>query len=98
MYIDDCITGIMKLVNSDFHEPINLGRDDLISINHLYDLAEGFAGVKLIRNYDLTAPQGVRGRNSDNALIKKVLEWEPSITMEDGLKKTYDWIEGQMTS
>lgn len=98
MYIDDCITGIMKLVNSDFHEPINLGRDDLISINHLYDLAEGFAGVKLIRNYDLTAPQGVRGRNSDNALIKKVLGWEPSITMEDGLKKTYDWIEGQMTS
>jgi nucleoside-diphosphate-sugar epimerase len=98
MYVDDCITGINKLMNSDFHEPINLGRDDLITINQLIDLAERFAGVKLKRNYDLSAPQGVRGRNSDNTLIKEVLEWEPSITMEDGLRKTYDWILDQMTS
>ena len=98
MYIDDCITGIMNLVKSDYHDPINLGRDDLISINHLIDLAEGIAGIKLKRNYNLTAPQGVRGRNSDNTLIKKVLDWQPSITMEEGLRKTYDWIYGEMTN
>jgi len=98
MYVDDCVTGINKLMDSDFHDPINLGRDDLITINQLIDLAESFAGIKLKRNYNLTAPQGVRGRNSDNTLIKEVLGWEPSITMEDGLRKTYDWILDQQMS
>jgi nucleoside-diphosphate-sugar epimerase len=97
MYIDDCATGINKLMESGWHEPINLGRDDLISINHLVTLAEGFAGIKLNRNYKLDAPLGVRGRNSDNTLIQNVLGWQPSIIMEEGLKKTYDWIYGEMT-
>lgn len=98
MYIDDCVTGINKLMESDFVDPINLGRDDLISINQLVDLAEGFADIKLKRNYKSDAPLGVRGRNSDNELIRSVLDWEPSITMQDGLKETYDWIYSQITS
>jgi nucleoside-diphosphate-sugar epimerase len=98
MYIDDCVTGINKLMQSDFVDPINLGRDDLISINQLVDLAEGFADIKLKRNYKSDAPLGVRGRNSDNELIRSVLDWEPSITMQDGLKETYDWIYSQITS
>jgi nucleoside-diphosphate-sugar epimerase len=92
------VTGINKLMESDFVDPINLGRDDLISINQLVDLAEGFADIKLKRNYKSDAPLGVRGRNSDNELIRSVLDWEPSITMQDGLKETYDWIYSQITS
>ena len=96
MYIDDCVEGIIKIMESDWIEPINLGRNDPISINHLVDLAENISGIKLERTYNLDAPKGVRGRNSDNTLIKKVFGWEPSIPMEVGLKKTYDWIETQM--
>lgn len=97
MYIDDCIKGIIKIMESDWHEPINLGRNDPISINQLVDMVETIGGVKLERSYDLNAPKGVRGRNSDNTLIKQVFGWEPSIPMEVGLKKTYDWIESQMS-
>lgn len=96
MYIDDCIDGILKLVNSNIAIPINLGRNDLISINQLVDIVENIAGVKLYREYDLSAPKGVRGRNSDNTLIKKLLNWEPSISMETGMVKTYDWIKSEM--
>jgi hypothetical protein len=79
-------------------EPINLGSSQLVTINGLVDIVEGIAGVKLDRNYNLSAPQGVRGRNSDNTLIREQLGWEPSISLEDGLEKTYRWIHEQMTS
>jgi GDP-D-mannose 3',5'-epimerase len=98
MYVDDCVIGINKLMESDWHQPINLGREDLISINDLVSTVEDIAGIKLKRSYKLDAPKGVRGRNSDNTLIKQVLGWEPSITMRDGLEKTYAWIYDQMTN
>ncbi|RYD84642.1 MAG: NAD-dependent epimerase/dehydratase family protein [Verrucomicrobiaceae bacterium] len=93
MYIDDCITGMDKLIASDFSSPINLGRSELVSINQLLDIVEGIAGVKLNRSYNLNAPQGVRGRNSDNTLIKKVLGWEPEVDLLTGIEKTYHWIK-----
>jgi nucleoside-diphosphate-sugar epimerase len=96
MYIDDCIKGILDIMYSSIEEPINLGSSEMVSINHLVDIVEDIAGYKLSRQYDLDAPKGVRGRNSDNALIRKHLGWEPSIPLKDGLKKTYIWIREQM--
>jgi len=96
MYIDDCLKGVQTLLAGDFHDPINLGSDQLVSINGLVDIVEGIAGVKLRRSYDLTAPQGVRGRNSDNTLIKAVLGWAPDISLETGLEATYRWIHDQI--
>jgi nucleoside-diphosphate-sugar epimerase len=96
MYIDDCIKGVVDIYNSDILEPINLGSNELVTINQLVDIAEEIAGVKLKRNYNLGAPKGVNGRNSDNTLIKKLLGWEPSIRLRDGMAKTMAWIEGQM--
>ena len=98
MYVDDCITGLDKLIASNFMEPLNLGRSELVSINQLVDIVEELAGIKMKRNYNLSAPQGVRGRNSDNTLINKVLGWEPEIDLRTGMKKTYDWIYEEMTS
>ncbi len=95
MYIDDCLHGINEITHSDILEPINLGSSELVSINQLVDIVEDFAGIKLNRNYNLDAPKGVRGRNSDNTLIKEYLGWEPSISLRDGMKKTYDWILGE---
>jgi nucleoside-diphosphate-sugar epimerase len=97
-YIDDTIEGLFRIMESEFSEPINLGSSQLVTINGLVDIVEGIADVKLERNYNLSAPQGVRGRNSDNALIRAQLGWEPSISLEDGLEKTYHWIYEQMTS
>ncbi len=94
-YIDDCLTGIYKLMSSDFREPLNLGQDRLISINELADLIMEIAGVKLIKRH-IEGPQGVRGRNSDNTLLKKVLGWAPEISLEEGLRCTYEWIEAQV--
>lgn len=96
MYIDDCIKGILAIMYSDIEEPINLGSSEMVSINQLADMAEEIAGYKLNRSYDLSAPKGVRGRNSENTLIKQYLGWEPSIPLMDGLKKTYSWIREQM--
>jgi GDP-D-mannose 3',5'-epimerase len=96
MYIEDCIKGILDIMYSDIKEPINLGSSEMVSINQLVDFVEEIAGYKLKRQYDLDAPKGVRGRNSDNTLIRKYLGWEPSITLKDGLKKTYNWIREQM--
>lgn len=96
MYIDDCIKGILDIMYSEIEEPINLGSSEMVSINHLVDIVEEIAGYKLKRQYDPDAPKGVRGRNSDNTLIQKYLGWEPSIPLEDGLKKTYNWIKEQM--
>ena len=98
MYIDDCTHGTTRLTASAFHEPLNIGSDEMVTINRLVDLAEKLAGVKLMRRYKLDAPKGVRGRNSDNTLIKAELGWAPSVRLEDGLEKTYRWIHDQMTS
>ncbi|MGD0831722.1 MAG: NAD-dependent epimerase/dehydratase family protein [Terracidiphilus sp.] len=98
MYIDDCTKGIVDIFNSDILEPINLGSSELVTINQLVDIAEDIAGVKLKRNYNLSAPKGVNGRNSDNTLIEKLLGWEPSIRLRDGMEKTMTWIEEQMLS
>jgi GDP-D-mannose 3',5'-epimerase len=95
MYIDDCLSGTQKIMNSEILEPINLGSSEAVSINQLVDLVEGIAGIHLKRKYDLSAPQGVNGRNSDNTLIKKYLNWEPSIPLRTGLEKTYAWIYDQ---
>ncbi|HEY1651035.1 MAG TPA: NAD-dependent epimerase/dehydratase family protein [Acidimicrobiales bacterium] len=96
-YIDDCLEGTLRLTASDVHEPLNVGSEQLVTINELVDIVEGIAGVSLKRNYNLTAPQGVRGRNSDNTLIRERLGWAPSITLETGLAKTYDWVFEQMS-
>ena len=95
MYIDDCIQGVQKIMNSGILEPINLGSSEMVSINQLVDIVEDIAQVKLKRIYDLDAPKGVMGRNSDNTLIKKYLNWEPSIPLRRGLEKTYAWIYDQ---
>jgi len=95
MYADDCIKGIQLIMNSQILEPINLGSSEAVSINQLVDIVEDIAGVKLKRNYDLSAPKGVNGRNSDNTLIKKYLNWEPDTSLRAGLEKTYAWIYDQ---
>jgi len=92
MYSDDCILGVQKIMNSEILDPINLGSSEMVSINQLVDIVENIAGLKLKRTYDLDAPKGVMGRNSDNTLIKKYLNWEPSIPLRQGLEKTYAWI------
>ena len=96
MYIDDCITGLDKLMESDFSDPINLGRSELVSINQLIDIISEIAGVEVEREHNLDAPQGVRGRSSDNSLILKKLNWEPEVDLKTGLVKTYSWIEEQI--
>jgi nucleoside-diphosphate-sugar epimerase len=93
MYIDDCIKGINDILYSGIEEPINLGSSEIVTINGLVDIVEDIAGVKLERKYNLSAPKGVNGRNSDNTLIQKYLGWEPSIRLRDGMEKTYRWIE-----
>ena len=96
MYIDDCTKGTQMITESEILEPLNLGSDELVTINQLVDLAEDIAGIKLKRKYDLNAPKGVNGRNSDNTKIKEYLGWEPSIRLKEGLAKTYAWIESEM--
>jgi GDP-D-mannose 3', 5'-epimerase len=97
MFIDDCVKGIDMIMHCDelIATPINLGSNELISVNELVSIAEEIGGVKLARTYDLAAPRGVAGRNSDNTFIKQVLNWEPKIPFHDGLTKTYTWIEQQ---
>jgi nucleoside-diphosphate-sugar epimerase len=93
MYIDDCVKGIDLIMHSEIDEPINLGRSELVTINELLSIIEKIAEIKLNRQYNLDAPQGVRGRSSDNSLIKKYLNWEPEVDLHEGMKKTYRWIE-----
>ena len=92
MYIDDCVQGSQMILKGDSPEPVNLGSDELVSINQLYTIVEEIAGIKCTRNYQLDAPQGVRGRNSDNTQILDTYGWAPSITLADGLAKTYAWV------
>ena len=96
MYIDDCLKGTTAIMESDILEPLNLGSSELVTINQLVDIAEDIAEVKLKRKYNLDAPKGVRGRNSDNTLILEKLNWEPSIRLRDGMEKTYQWIGDQI--
>ena len=96
-YIDDCIEGIYRLMQSDHIEPINLGQDRLITVDGLVDMIADISGKKIKKRYDLTKPQGVRGRNSDNTKLYQVLNWESRISLEEGLSKTYEWIKKQVT-
>ena len=99
MYIDDCIKGIDLIFNSEkVTFPINLGSAEKVSINQLVDIVEDIAGIKLKRKYNLSAPKGVNGRNSDNTLIEKTLGWEPNTPLRAGMEKTYAWIFDQMAS
>ena len=97
MYIDDCVPGIDRIAHCDelIATPINLGSSELVSINRLVDLVEEIGGIKLRRTYDLNAPKGVAGRNSDNTMIQRILHWEPNTPLRVGLAKTYAWIEQQ---
>ena len=96
MFIDDCVTGTLALAAGHHADPVNLGSSELVSINRLVTLAEEIAGVRLRRSYKLDAPKGVRGRNSDNTEIRRVLGWEPSTSLRDGLEQTYRWIHDEM--
>lgn len=96
-HVDDCVQGIYKLMNSDYHEPLNLGQDRLISINELADIVAQAAGIEITKNH-IDGPQGVRGRNSNNDRLREVLGWEPQISLEDGLARTYKWIEGELAA
>jgi GDP-D-mannose 3',5'-epimerase len=95
MYIDDCVRGTLAIARSDILDPINLGSSELVTINQLVDIAEEIAGVKLERRYNLGAPKGVNGRNSDNTMIRGALGWEPSIKLRDGMERTYRWIHDE---
>jgi nucleoside-diphosphate-sugar epimerase len=98
MFIEDCLHGTRALMESDIVDPINIGSSEIVTINRLVDLTEQIAGIKVKRNYKPDAPKGVRGRSSDNSLIKSKLGWEPSIPLRAGLEKTYAWIHEQMTN
>src|SRR3989442_6254832 len=97
-WVDDCVKGTQMIMNGDYTDPLNLGSSELVTINQLVDFAEDIAGLKLKRRYNLSAPKGVNGRNSDNTLIRKIYNWEPSTRLRDGLERTYRWIHDQMIS
>lgn len=96
MYISDCIEGMLRIMASDYHEPLNLGTEDTVTVDELVDIVCDIAGKNLVRRHDLTKPQGVRGRNSDNTRLRHVLGWEPRIRLRDGLRQTYLWIEQEL--
>jgi nucleoside-diphosphate-sugar epimerase len=95
-YVDDCVEGIYRIMQSDYSLPLNLGTDELISVNGLVDLVASIAGKKIGKDHDTSKPQGVRGRNSDNTKLREVLSWEPGTTLAEGLARTYPWIEAQV--
>jgi GDP-D-mannose 3',5'-epimerase len=97
-FIDDCVDGTQRLMESDVHEPINIGSSELVTINQLVDIVEDIAGIELKRSYKLDAPKGVRGRNSDNALIRERLGWEPSVSLREGMEATYAWVYDQVAA
>ncbi len=94
-YIDDCVEGLLRLMRSDHREPLNLGQDRMVTINELADLVAAVAGTRIEKRH-VPGPQGVRGRNSDNTRLRQVLGWEPAISLEDGLARTYAWVEAQV--
>jgi nucleoside-diphosphate-sugar epimerase len=95
-YIDDCLEGVWRLTHSDHREPLNIGSDEMVTINQLVDYAAAAAGKRIVKRYDTSKPQGVRGRNSDNTLLEKVLGWRPGISLAEGIARTYPWIEGEV--
>ena len=96
MHVDDCVEGLLRIMASDYRDALNLGTDELVSINQLVDLVSDIAGKRLTKCHNLSGPQGVRGRNSDNSLLKKTLGWQPSITLRQGLARTYPWIQQEL--
>jgi nucleoside-diphosphate-sugar epimerase len=96
MYVDDCVEGLKRIMASDYRDALNLGTDELVTINQLVDLVAGAAHKHISKRHNLKGPQGVRGRNSDNSLLRNVLGWEPSITLKKGLAMTYPWIEEEL--
>src|ERR1700686_3686644 len=96
MYVNDCVEGLIRIMASDYREPINLGTEELVSINELVNLVARIASKRITKRHNLSGPQGVRGRNSDNARLRKVLDWEPSLPLERGLASTYEWIADQL--
>ena len=96
MYVDDCVEGLIRLMASNHREALNLGTDEMVSINHLVDMICKIADKKLTKRHDMSKPQGVRGRNSDNTLLRKVLGWEPNMPLEKGLAITYKWISSEL--
>ncbi len=98
MYIDDCVRGSQEILAGDNVEPVNLGSAELVTINQMIGILEDIAGITVTKNHDLSAPQGVRGRNSDNTMFHEIYGWEPSISLRDGLEKTYTWIYDQLSA
>ena len=96
MYVDDCVEGLIRIMASDHRDALNLGTDELVTINQLVDLVAGVADKRISKRHNIRGPQGVRGRNSDNSLLRKVLSWEPSIRLRQGLAITYPWIEKEL--
>ena len=97
-YIEDCIEGIKRIMDSDVACPLNLGSSELVTINQLVDLVEGAAGIRVLRRHNLSAPVGVRGRNSDNTLIRAQLGWEPSTPLREGIARTYEWVRDHLAA
>jgi GDP-D-mannose 3',5'-epimerase len=98
MYVDDCVEGIHRIMRSDYPRPLNLGTDELVTVNQLVDMVAEVAGKRITKRHDLSKPQGVRGRNSDNSRLRNVLGWEPQISLREGLVPTYHWIESELRS
>jgi GDP-D-mannose 3',5'-epimerase len=96
MYVDDCVEGLLRIMVSDYYDALNLGTDELVTIDQLVDLVADVAGKQLRKHHNLEGPQGVRGRNSDNSRLRRVLGWEPGMTLREGLKRTYPWIEQEL--
>lgn len=96
LYVDDCVEGIYRVMRSDYAEPLNIGTDRLVTVDELVDIIAGIAGKRIVKRHDLSKPQGVRGRNSDNSRLRDTLGWEPTITLEEGLARTYRWIEHEV--
>ena len=96
MHVDDCVEGIFRIMQSDYPGPLNLGTDELVSIDELVDIVAAAAGKKIVKKHNLTRPQGVRGRNSDNTRLRHVLGWEPKMALRQGIVPTYEWIAAQV--
>jgi nucleoside-diphosphate-sugar epimerase len=96
MYVDDCVEGLIRIMASEYREPLNLGTDELVTINELVDIVGRIAGKRITKRHNLAGPQGVRGRNSDNTRLREVLGWEPSVRLDQGLTVTFEWIASRM--
>ena len=96
MYVDDCVEGIYRITESDVSDPLNLGMDVMVTVDELVDTVSEIAGKSLVKKHDISKPQGVRGRNSDNSKLQNVLDWSPEHSLADGLSVTYHWIESEL--